>query len=88
MASGVFPSVVVNDRHSLERRRLTLAHELAHRVIEAASSASAIGALAEDLISLIKAAELLRGPIAEVEGYAALTRPTDTPQHVGTLSVC
>jgi Zn-dependent peptidase ImmA (M78 family) len=33
------PVVVVNDRHSLERRRLTLAHELAHRVIDASNLA-------------------------------------------------
>lgn len=28
------PVIVVNDRYSLERRRLTLAHELAHRLID------------------------------------------------------
>lgn len=28
------PAIVVNDRFSLERRRLTLAHELAHRLID------------------------------------------------------
>lgn len=31
------PVIVVNDRFSLERRRLTLAHELAHRLIDTAS---------------------------------------------------
>ena len=33
------PVVVVNDQHSLERRRLTLAHELAHRIIDASNLA-------------------------------------------------
>ncbi|MGH8576368.1 MAG: helix-turn-helix domain-containing protein [Gammaproteobacteria bacterium] len=33
------PVVVVNDQHPLERRRLTLAHELAHRVIDASNLA-------------------------------------------------
>jgi Zn-dependent peptidase ImmA (M78 family) len=28
------PAIVVNNRHSLERRRLTLAHELLHRLVE------------------------------------------------------
>jgi len=31
------PAIVVNNQFSLERRRLTLAHELAHRFVEAAS---------------------------------------------------
>ena len=33
-AKGDLPVIVVNDRFSLERRRLTLGHELAHRLIE------------------------------------------------------
>ena len=33
-AQGDLPVIVVNDRFSLERRRLTLAHELAHRLID------------------------------------------------------
>jgi Zn-dependent peptidase ImmA (M78 family) len=33
------PAIVVNDRYSLERRRLTLAHELAHRLIDTDSLA-------------------------------------------------
>jgi Zn-dependent peptidase ImmA (M78 family) len=34
MASPDLPVIVVNDQFSLERRRLTLAHELAHRLID------------------------------------------------------
>lgn len=34
-ASSDLPVIVVNDHFSLERRRLTLAHELAHRIIDA-----------------------------------------------------
>jgi Zn-dependent peptidase ImmA (M78 family)/DNA-binding XRE family transcriptional regulator len=34
----IVPVIVVNQVHTLERRRLTLAHELAHRLIDAQSS--------------------------------------------------
>jgi Zn-dependent peptidase ImmA (M78 family)/transcriptional regulator with XRE-family HTH domain len=34
-AASELPVIVVNDHFSLERRRLTLAHELAHRIIDA-----------------------------------------------------
>lgn len=34
------PVIVVNERHGLERRRFTLAHELAHRVLTMSSSSS------------------------------------------------
>jgi Zn-dependent peptidase ImmA (M78 family)/transcriptional regulator with XRE-family HTH domain len=36
-AASDLPVIVVNDQFSLERRRLTLAHELAHRIIDAAN---------------------------------------------------
>ena len=36
---AVSPAIVVNHYHTLERRRLTLAHELGHRVIDEKSSA-------------------------------------------------
>lgn len=36
---GKTPVIVVNRNHTLERRRLTLAHELAHRMIDDASTA-------------------------------------------------